>query len=751
MDWSIVQLSIPGGTASLPPEPAPHLSEKIVPSSLHVAHRPWFLGAPGGRLRRIGLLAAVIVAALMWAAVAPARAADPVIAASADIACDTTETHFNGGAGTIGFCNQLNTSNLLPGASAVLPVGDLQYECGGLAAFNAPGAYNSTWGRFKSLTFPVPGNHEYYTSAIAPTGTGCDDTGQAKGYFDYFPTTAPPTAAAVKGKYPSYYSYNIGTWHLIALNSNCGPGNGVGGCGPNAPQEKWLKKDLATNTASCTLAYMHHSLFSSKTPVNSPRTFWQDLYGAGAEIVLGGHVHAYERFAPQTPLGAPDPSFGIRQFVVGTGGRSLEAYTTVAANSEVRGRSFGVLKLTLHANSYDWEFARDPRAGNPAFADSGTATCHGIRDTVPPTVSVTAPANGAIVSGAATISANAADPSGINRVDFLVDGTNVGTDTTAPYSVLWDTRTIKGGLHSVTARAFDLSGNQASASVTVTVNNFVPVLPGAPPGAPRASTDIYRVRVDGAGKRRVTTAPVNVDYDNPAWSRSGRLIAFSGTCPGCPGGIFVTQPGGGGQRQLASAAAGATRPDWGRLDRALTFVGGPTGAVYTITSRGTGQRRLTSGSIGHDQSVWSPDGRQIAFTTQQRNGGWEILTMRANGTGKRNLTRTLGATELQPAWSHDGRQIAFTRRIGSNWAIFVMPATGGRARRITSPALNCQQPAWSPNGRQIACARFTDTGSKILLLRANGTVLRKLNTGTATAWAPTWSPDGRRIAFVSIG
>ena len=690
----------------------------------------------------------------MWAAAAPARAADPVIAAAADIACDPTDSHFGvGGVGTVGFCNQLDTSNLLPGVSAVLPVGDLQYECGGLAAFTAPGAYDSTWGRFKSITFPVPGNHEYYTSANVPagtTGTNCDETGHALGYFGYFPKTTTPIAAPVKGNYPSYYSFNIGTWHLIALNSNCGPNNGVGGCGPNAPQERWLKKDLAANTASCTLAYMHHSLFSSKTPVNSPRTFWQDLYSAGAEIVLGGHIHAYERFAPQTPQGAADPLFGIRQFVVGMGGRSLEGYTTVAANSEARGRSFGVLKLTLHPNSYDWQFVRDAHGSNPAFADSGTATCHGIRDTIPPTVSVTAPTNGAIVSGATTISANAVDPSGINRVDFLVDGINVATDTTAPYSVPWDTRTIKGGLHNVTARAFDLSGNQSSASVTVTVNNFVPVIPGGTPGV-RASSDIYRVRVDGAGKRRVTTAPVNVDYDNPAWSRNGRLIAFSSTCPGCPGGIFLTQPGGGGQRQLARAAAGATRPDWGRLDRALTFVGGPTGAVYTITSRGTGQRRLTSGRIAHDQSVWSPDGRQIAFTTQQPNGGWEILTMRANGAGKRNLTRTPGATELQPAWSHNGRQIAFTRRIGTNWAIFVMPATGGRARRITSPALNCQQPAWSPNDRQIACAKFTPTGSNIILLRANGVVLRRLRTGTATAWAPTWSPDGRRIAFVSIG
>ena len=750
-----------------------------MPSSVpRTKRRPWMSGAPGARLRSLGLLPAVLVAALMWAA-APARA-DTTIAAAADIACDPTDLQFNGGLGTFN-CRQKATSDLLvgQGLTAVLPIGDLQYECGGFKAWDGdPGSqdgnpsaippvpptipptaasYGPSWGRLKSITYPVPGNHEYKTTADNTLGapwTDCDpppSPGPASGFFRYFASGSPASSKSTFAR--GYYSFNLSgapNWQIIALNSNCAKEP----CKLNSRQETFLKAELAHPTRSrpCTLAYFHHSLYSSKTPRAEGRPFWNALYDAGAEVVLGGHVHSYERFAPQNATGGADPLTGIRQFVVGTGGRNLEAFTKVAANSEVRGRAYGVLKLTLRANTYDWQFVPvGTPPSNAAFTDSGTGTCHGKPDRTPPTVVLTAPANGATVLSVTPLSATAVDPPGgvgLNRVEFLVDGKIVGTATAAPYSVSWDSATVPGGLHTVSARAVDGAGNQATTSVTVTV---LPSRP-TPPGAPRASSDIFRVRVDGAGLRRLTRAPVNVDYDNPAWSRNGRRIAFSGPpCAGCPGTIFLVQPGGGAPRRLPGAVPGAARPDWGRLDRTLTFVGGPTNAVFTISSIGTGRRRLTPGRVAHDQSVFSPDGRQIAFTTQQPNGRFDIFVMRANGAGKRNLTRTLGATELQPAWSHDGRRIAFTRRIGARWAIFVMPATGGRVRRITSPALNCQQPAWSPNDRQIACARFTPTGSNILLLRANGAVLRRLSTGTATAWAPTWSPDGRRIAFVSVG
>jgi hypothetical protein len=246
------------------------------------------------------------------------------------------------------------------GLSAVLTLGDDQYDCGGYNAFLQ--SYDPSWGRVKSLTHPVPGNHEYNSSG----GTGCDSSGQASGYFQYFGTAAgDPT----KG----YYSYDVGTWHIIALNSNC---SAIGGCGAGSPQETWLRADLSAHTNTCTLAYWHHPLFTSGSVGDDTEvsTFWQDLYDAGGDVVLNGHAHGYERFAPQTPGGTYDPTRGIREFVVGTGGEDFQSFSTSQPLAEMReSNSFGVLRLVLHASSYDWSFA--PIAGS-SFTDSGSGYCN---------------------------------------------------------------------------------------------------------------------------------------------------------------------------------------------------------------------------------------------------------------------------------------------------------------------------------------------------------------------------------------
>jgi hypothetical protein len=242
-------------------------------------------------------------------------------------------------------------------------------------------------------------------------GTDRDTTGKGAGYFGYFGSAAgDPT----KG----YYSFDVGSWHLIALNTNC---NKVGGCGVGSAQEQWLKADLAAHPTACTLAYFHYPLFSSKTPLTAASTFWSDLYAAGADVVISAHVHNYERFAPQDPNGTYDPAKGIREFVVGTGGMSLEGFpTTVSPNSEVRARNFGVLELTLHSTSYDWQFVPDGRNGN-TFSDSGSGTCH-FADATPPVVSVSAPADGARVGGVVGLAAAASDNVAVDHVDFLVNG-----------------------------------------------------------------------------------------------------------------------------------------------------------------------------------------------------------------------------------------------------------------------------------------------------------------------------------------
>ena len=290
-------------------------------------------------------------------------ASDPVIAAAGDISCDPGSPSFNGGNGSATACRQKYTSDLLvnAGLAAVLPLGDVQYYCGGYQAFLQ--SYDLSWGRVKDITRPVVGNHEYLTSG----GTDCNPANQgAAGYFNYF-------GAAAGNPGQGYYSYDIGDWHLIALNSNC---TDAGGCSPVSPQGKWLTADLAANSKWCTLAYWHIPLFSSggRAEQNS-RALWQMLYDKDVDVVLNGHDHIYERFAPQTPDGIADPLRGIRQFTVGTGGGNHTSLVTIAANSEVRNTdTFGVLKLTLRLTGYDWEFV--PEAGG-TFTDSGSQECHG--------------------------------------------------------------------------------------------------------------------------------------------------------------------------------------------------------------------------------------------------------------------------------------------------------------------------------------------------------------------------------------
>ncbi len=294
---------------------------------------------------------------------APSISAAPavVVGAAGDIACDPIDPNYKGGAGTTHRCHMKATSDLLLSIhpTAVLTMGDNQYWRGTLEAFLQ--SYDSTWGRVKAMTHPAAGNHEYWTP-------------QAAGYFAYFGSAAGPVG---KG----YYSFDVGAWHMIALNSNC---RHVDGCDFNSPQERWLREDLRIHQGQCLLAYWHHPRFSSgiNGSHRASTPFWRDLYEAGADIVLGGHDHHYERFAPQDPQGRTDPSRGIREFVVGTGGkggfsgfyRFLPFGGHRNPNSEVRNSgTFGVLLLTLRSMGYDWNFV--PEVGK-TFQDSGTGLCH---------------------------------------------------------------------------------------------------------------------------------------------------------------------------------------------------------------------------------------------------------------------------------------------------------------------------------------------------------------------------------------
>ena len=256
------------------------------------------------------------------------------------------------GAGDISDCNNNNdeaTAKILDAnAGTVFLLGDNVYENGTLTEFN--NCYNPTWGRHKSRTMPSAGNHEYNTAGAA-------------GYYAYFGSAAGDPSQG-------YYSYDLGDWHVVVLNSNIARD-------ASSTQIAWLRADLTANTKSCTIAYWHHPRFSSGSGHGnntSVQPFWDVLYEFDADVVMGGHDHDYERFAPQTPTGGADNARGIREFVVGTGGRALYSLGTLKANSQVfNSNTYGVLKLTLSAGAYSWQFI--PIAGQ-TFTDSGSASCH---------------------------------------------------------------------------------------------------------------------------------------------------------------------------------------------------------------------------------------------------------------------------------------------------------------------------------------------------------------------------------------
>jgi hypothetical protein len=269
-----------------------------------------------------------------------------------------------GAAGEVGDCSSpwdSQTATRLDNGGASGPrdigtiaaLGDLAYENGSLDDFNT--CYQSSWGTLRSLTKPTPGDLEYQTTGAA-------------GYFGYWGRRAGSPAR-------SWYSYDIGSWHIISLNSNC---RFVGGCQAGSPQERWLRKDLAAHKTRCTLAYWHHPRFSGGQVTNDDemQPFWQALYDYKADVVLSAHAHNYQRFAPQSPTGVADPPRGIREFVVGTGGHHVLQPVAAIANTEAMHDSdWGVLVLTLRDTGYDWSFF--PVVGSPGlFHDLGSEDCH---------------------------------------------------------------------------------------------------------------------------------------------------------------------------------------------------------------------------------------------------------------------------------------------------------------------------------------------------------------------------------------
>ncbi|MDX6484709.1 MAG: hypothetical protein QOE95_2482, partial [Gaiellaceae bacterium] len=391
--------------------------------------------------------------------------ADPIIASAGDIACDPTAPAFNNGLGTDTDCRASRTARLLDGVDAVLPLGDNQYECGGPAAYQQ--AYGPTWGVKKSITRPVPGDKDYNTSG----GTDCPSTPGA-GYYSYFGSAAgDPT----KG----YYSYNLGSWHVIALNTApCG--SDASTCSAGSAQELWLKQDLAANATSCTLAYYQNPRWASTASGSGGdatyQSMWQDLYSGGVDVVLNGDSHWYERFAPLDAAGNVDSTYGTREFIVGTGGAGLDTPGAAGPTSQaLNATTHGVVRMTLHNGSYSWAFVPD----EGTFTDSGTANCHAappVPDQTAPTTTIScnsAACQSGVYAAAVTVSLAATDNvggSGVGSTHYTTDGTDptlASPTYTAPFSVPITT--------TVKFRSWDNSANvEATGSQVITVDTTAP-------------------------------------------------------------------------------------------------------------------------------------------------------------------------------------------------------------------------------------------------------------------------------------
>jgi hypothetical protein len=281
------------------------------------------------------------------------------VVAVADVACSVWEReHLTGEV-----CRDDTTAKLVSALnpSAVLIAGDTVH--GSATTEDYREQYDPTWGAFKARTFPAPGNHEYCVLTCADPQAAIE-----KGYFAYFGDRAGPVGRG-------WYSFDAGPWHVVSLNSECRlvPG----GCAAGSPQERWLRDDLAAHPSACTLAYFHRPRFTGGHEGEAPSLgpIWTTLHQAGVELVINGHQHQYERFAPQDPARRADPGGGITEIVAGTGGRSHIPPVTVRSNTVVQNAdTFGVLRLELKPLGLSWRFV--PAPGTGSFTDAGSRSCH---------------------------------------------------------------------------------------------------------------------------------------------------------------------------------------------------------------------------------------------------------------------------------------------------------------------------------------------------------------------------------------
>jgi uncharacterized repeat protein (TIGR01451 family) len=489
------------------------------------------MSSRGSMMRwQVWILAGIAAIALFGGQVGTAHATDPttgdpVIAAVGDMACAPEDADFNGGAGEASNCGEVRDSAQMetdPTIDMLLGLGDYQYGCGDPAEYAL--SYTPSWGFFNNIIDPAAGNHEYNTLTNSATGTPCPDTNTAgQDYFNYFGAPSRPATAG-------HYSFNLGSWHLIALNAQCS-GIGVGGCGASSPQTQWLAADLAANTQPCILAYWHQPRWTATSSNNSTyAAWWNLLYASHADLVLNGHIHTYARFAQLNPSGAVDPN-GIREVIVGTGGESLQAASASANPKPVANfRSFGYLRMVLHPTGYDAQFI----ISTGAVKDTFSGTCHG--SSAPPaalTISQTAPD---VVQ---------ADASATYNVTIANPGTSPQTNVTLTDNAPANSQSVSLSPSSGTCAGMGTGpytcnvGTLApGGSATVTVN-ATPILPPTAVNVTAAQSD-QTAQVTNSKVVTVTGAPAtsyvavtNLGFLTPAPAIAvGNTVQWSFVGPG---------------------------------------------------------------------------------------------------------------------------------------------------------------------------------------------------------------------------
>jgi chitodextrinase len=650
---------------------------------------------------RIAFATAVLFVALLFGT-APARAADPMIAVAGDISCSTHASECGPPPSGTPWAHQMQTSDLLVngGYAKVLVLGDNQYNSGSLSDYQ--NYYDPSWGRVKSITLPTPGNHDR-----------CPETG----YDEYF-------------GYACWYYKDVGTWRVISLDSD----------NPTDPSQLAMLDTALQGTSGCILAFWHHARFSSGHDGDNTfmQPIYQKLYDAQADVILSGHSHNYERFAPMDATGKLDPSRGIREFVVGTGGAFFTGLSNIRPNSEARqNNTFGILKMTLHPDSYDWEFV--PEAGK-TYTDSGSSNCHrGSPGPGPDTQAPSVPAN-LTATPASSFQVNLSwvasnDNVGVTGYEIYRDGALLTTRTGTTYS---DTTVVPGQSYSYRVRALDAAGNRSAFGNTATATPPIPdtEAPASPANLAADATGPFNVNVSW------DASSDNVGVTGYEIYRDGALLTTKTTTTHSdttvvPGRIYsyeVRALDAAGNRSAFSAPATA-RP------------------VDTQAPAAPANLAASAPSSSQVNLTWSAAGDDVGVTGYEvfRNGAYLAA---AAGTGYTDSTVSFSVTNSYQVRALDG---AGNRSGFGNSAPVVITVKA-------SPEADAQVVEASPSANYGTSTLRTDGGSdpdiesylkftlsglpgpvqsaKLRVYAYSGTADGPAAFGTATGWsenAVTWA------------